>query len=120
MKRENTSATESYSHTLIAKTNIQIPKDNASSNWGEGITIEGVTGGTGPAGCLIVTSGNTSGGLSTHWFGGDSMFGFGGVPAYASYSQLPNASGYGAGGGGGYNITTGNGSQGIIIVMEYK
>ena len=78
------------------------------------------TGGTGPAGCLIVTSGNTSGGLSTHWFGGDSMFGFGGVPAYASYTQLPNASGYGAGGGGGYNITTGNGTQGVIIVMEYK
>ena len=49
MKRENTSATESYSHTLIAETNIQIPKDNASGDWGEGITVEGVTGGTGPA-----------------------------------------------------------------------
>ena len=50
LKRENaTGATESYSHTLITQTNIQIPKDSGSSNWGDGITIEGVTGGTGPA-----------------------------------------------------------------------
>ena len=77
------------------------------------------TGGTGPAGCLIITSGPTAGGLYAA-DGGHSMLGFGGCYSDAGYTQLPNASGYGAGGGGAYNTTTGNGTQGVIIVMEYK
>jgi hypothetical protein len=91
-------------------------------NGGDGVYETGTqgVGGTGPSGALIISSGNTGGGLGTEWFGGESKFGFAGTAAYNSYTQYPNASGYGAGGGGAYTITAGSGTGGLVIVWEYK
>ena len=97
-----------------------------SATGGNGGTIAYETstagvGGSGPAtDCVVWVSGNSGGGLGTHMFGSDSKWGIGGPTAYSSYAQLPDAKGYGGGGGGAYSITAGNGSAGLVIVQEYK
>ena len=77
-------------------------------------------GGSGPVGALIITSANPGIGLDYEWEGGASKFGFGGQAAYTGYDPNPNATGYGSGGGGARSTTAGSGTDGLIIVWEYK
>ena len=55
---------------------------------------------------------------------GDSVLGYGGIAALSSDSPVGAKSGQGYGGGGsawsGYSLAAGSGSQGIVIVWEYK
>ena len=96
-----------------------------SATGGTGGTVSTETGvvgvgGTGPTNAVIWVSGNSGGGLGTHMFGSDSRWGFGGPTAYSSYTQYPDAKGFGGGGGGAYSITAGSGSAGLVIVWEFK
>ncbi len=53
--------------------------------------------------------------------GGNSMLGFAGqYDDNSSNNRYPDAVGYGSGGGSGYNVTSGAGAGGIVIVWEYK
>ena len=87
-----------------------------------------------PVGTHAVTVGNgggngTNGDLniqgqtgmsSTYSSGGSSQFGNGGWNTWTGQYTGGDATGYGGGGGGGTNTPGGDGSQGVIIVTEYK
>jgi hypothetical protein len=51
--------------------------------------------------------------------GGDSQMGHGGHGGHTSRNQPTVATGYGSGGGGGFNVNATDGMPGIIIIWEY-
>ena len=51
---------------------------------------------------------------------GDSFYGQGGYMKWTGQGTADTAVGYGAGGGGSYQLTSGAGMPGIVIVTEYK
>ena len=57
---------------------------------------------------------------STYSSGGSSQFGNGGWNTWTGQYTGGYATVYGGGGGGGTNTPGGDGTQGIIIVTEYK
>ena len=57
---------------------------------------------------------------STYSSGGSSQFGNGGWNTWTGQYTGGDATGYGGGGGGGTNTPGGDGTQGVIIVTEYK
>ena len=78
-------------------------------------------GGTGVGGDFNITG--QSGGANTH-VSGDSFLGKAGIPPNSADAPSAAKSGSGYGGGGsawtGYSIACGSGSDGIVIVTEYK
>lgn len=109
----------------------------SDSTFGSSITSKGGTGGGGSTGATNGTSGTTpsgSGGVaippvstavtSASWFqGGSSLFGLG-APNLLAGGGGPAASGYGAGGAGGYDTGTstrvgGNGGDPMCLIIEY-
>ena len=106
--------------------------DGSDSSWADGtntITGAGGTGGptssygsapggAGTNGDLNITG--QTGMTSTYSSGGSSQFGNGGWNTWTGQYTGGEATGYGGGGGGGTNTPGGDGSQGVIIVTEYK
>jgi hypothetical protein len=108
--------------------------DGGLSKWADGTnTITGnggaggtdantySAGGTGVGGDFNITG--QSGGANTH-VSGDSFLGKAGIPPNSADAPSAAKSGSGYGGGGsawtGYSIACGSGSDGIVIVTEYK
>tara|TARA_B100001123_G_C15222883_1_gene991993 strand:+ start:735 stop:1436 length:702 start_codon:yes stop_codon:yes gene_type:complete len=78
-----------------------------------------VLGGTASGGDLEIPGGTgTGGGMGE--YGGDSMFGRGGGIMWTGQLTSNIATGYGSGGGGSYQLTSGAGMDGVVIVWEYK
>ena len=106
--------------------------DGGDSSWSDGtntITGSGGSGGpntsygnggggTGTNGDLNI--GGQTGMSSTYSSGGSSQFGNGGWNTWTGQYTGGDATGYGGGGGGGTNTPGGDGTQGVIIVTEYK
>ena len=106
--------------------------DGSDSSWADGtntITGAGGTGGptssygsapggAGTNGDLNITG--QTGMTSTYSSGGSSQFGNGGWNTWTGQYTGGDATGYGGGGGGGTHTPGGDGTQGIIIVTEYK
>ena len=106
--------------------------DGGDSSWSDGTnTISGSGGSGGPN----TSYGNGGGGTgtngdlnikgqtgmsSTYSSGGSSQFGNGGWNTWTGQYTGGDATGYGGGGGGGTNTPGGDGTQGVIIVTEYK
>ena len=87
---------------------------------GEGTTPYGKkVGGTGVGGDFNVQGGTgTAGGGSN--YAGSTIYGEGGCNIWTGQMTSDPPSGYGAGSGGGYQLNTDAGGQGIVIVTEYK
>ena len=87
---------------------------------GEGTTPYGKkVGGTGVGGDFNVQGGTgTAGGGSN--YAGSTIYGEGGCNIWTGQMTTDPPSGYGAGSGGGYQLNTDAGGQGIVIVTEYK
>ena len=87
---------------------------------GEGTTPYGrKVGGTGVGGDFNVQGGTgTAGGGSN--YAGSTIYGEGGCNIWTGQMTTDPPSGYGAGSGGGYQVNTDAGGQGIVIVTEYK
>ena len=78
-----------------------------------------VLGGTATGGDVNIPGGTgTGGGMGE--YGGDSMLGRAGGIMWTGQLTSNIATGYGSGGGGSYQLTSGAGMNGIIIVWEYK
>lgn len=99
---------------------------HATGNGGLGGTGNGnasvVAGGTATGGDLNIQGGSAGSGGNTNGRGGDSQFGFGGIPISNSSST---GTGYGSGGSAGYCSSSSTsragaaGTAGYIIVTEY-
>ena len=103
------------------------------SSWADGTNT--ITGSGGPGGTFTPYS-TIGGGTATGgdinmqggygWSGGadgkagDSFYGSGGYMKWTGQNTTNSASGYGSGGAGSYQITSGAGRPGIVIVTEYK
>ena len=87
---------------------------------GYGNTAYGrVAGGTGVGGDFNIQGGSgTSGGASNR--GGDSFYGTGTNNTWIGQMLTDPPSGYGAASGGAFQISSDAGTQGIVIVTEYK
>jgi len=83
----------------------------SGGNGADGSSLIGTAGGTATGGDLNIQGGN---GACAAVGAGCSFFGDGGK------EYLRDATGYGAGGAYQYNGTGGNGTDGIVIVTEYK
>ena len=109
--------------------------NGGSSSWADGTnTVTGsggtggnvsvantdIAGGSATGGDINITGATGSGGSVGESASHGSMFGFGVRKAWTGEGHLPNAVGYGGGGAAGYNITSGAGGAGIVIVWEYK
>ena len=78
-----------------------------------------VAGGTATGGDINIPGGSgVAGGMSET--AGDSFYGQGGYMKWTGQGTADTAVGYGSGGGGAYQTTSGPGRPGIVIVTEYK
>ena len=78
-----------------------------------------VAGGTATGGDINMQGGSgIAGGMSET--AGDSFYGQGGYMKWTGQQTDDTASGYGSGGAGSYQLTSGAGMPGIVIVTEYK
>ena len=87
---------------------------------GEGTTAYGrKAGGTGVGGDFNIQGGSgTAGGGSN--YAGDSFYGTGSCNIWTGQMTSDPPSGYGGGSGGAYQLNSDAGTQGIVVVTEYK
>jgi len=85
------------------------------------ITYDDTQGGSATGGDINITGGLGHAGGGSPSVGGNSILGSGGWGGYTGESnRILVGNGYGGGGGGTYNATSGAGTNGIVIVTEYK
>jgi len=98
--------------------------NTVTANGGAGaqrVTYDDAQGGTASGGDINMTGGIGHAGGGSGAFGGMSVLGFSGMGGYTGESnRILVGNGYGAGGGGVYNASSGAGTNGIVVVWEYK
>lgn len=94
-----------------------------TANGGPGATIieyDDTQGGSATGGDINITGGIGHAGGGNGSIGGGSILGSGGWGGWTGESnRILVGNGYGGGGGGGYNLPSGSGTEGIVIVTEY-